>query len=113
MLPSELVTYFKITKVEFSTERVLFHYLAEILSEYRVSNKMLLLILCDAVRFFCDATRFFYDALHFFCDALRHQLLRVSPFTGEPTLEQIRNKYPLLKDRLFILTNGSTQFFRL
>ncbi|MFA6820304.1 MAG: hypothetical protein WCR53_07140 [Bacteroidaceae bacterium] len=36
---------------------------------------MLLLILCDAVRFFCDATRFFHDALCFFCDALRHHLL--------------------------------------
>jgi len=75
MAPSELITYFTITKVESNTERVLFHYLAEILSEYSVPNKMLLLILCDAVRFFRDATRFFHDALHFFCDALRHQLL--------------------------------------
>ncbi|MFA6819066.1 MAG: hypothetical protein WCR53_00780 [Bacteroidaceae bacterium] len=44
---------------------------AEILSEYGVTNEMLLFILCDAVRFFCDATRFFHDALRFFCDALR------------------------------------------
>ncbi|MFA6819955.1 MAG: hypothetical protein WCR53_05345 [Bacteroidaceae bacterium] len=35
----------------------------------------LLLIVCDAVRFFYDATRFFHDALRFFYDALRHQLL--------------------------------------
>ncbi|MFA6819518.1 MAG: hypothetical protein WCR53_03085 [Bacteroidaceae bacterium] len=48
--------------------------MAEILSKYNVLNELLLLILCDAVRFFCDATRFFYDALRFFCDALRHQL---------------------------------------
>jgi len=75
MLPSELITYFKITKVESSKERVLFHYLAEFLSEYSVSNKILPLILCDAVRFFCVAMRFFHDALHFFHDALRHQLL--------------------------------------
>ena len=51
-----------------------FHYLAEILSEYSVQNERLLLILCDAVRFFGDATRFFHDALRFFCDALRHKL---------------------------------------
>ncbi|MFA6819365.1 MAG: hypothetical protein WCR53_02300 [Bacteroidaceae bacterium] len=48
--------------------------LAEIVSGYSVFNELLLLILCDAVRFFCDATCFFYDALRFFCDALRHQL---------------------------------------
>ncbi|MFA6819541.1 MAG: hypothetical protein WCR53_03220 [Bacteroidaceae bacterium] len=53
---------------------ILFHYLAEILSGYCVSNELFLLILCDAVRFFGDATRFFHDALRFFCDALRHQL---------------------------------------
>jgi len=75
MLLSELITYFKINKVESNTERVLFHYLAEILSEYSVPNKILPLILCDAVRFFCAATRLFHDALHFFYDALRHQLL--------------------------------------
>ncbi|MFA6820520.1 MAG: hypothetical protein WCR53_08260 [Bacteroidaceae bacterium] len=46
----------------------------EILSGYRLLNEKLLLIVCDAVRFFCDATRFFYDALRFFGDALRHQL---------------------------------------
>ncbi|MFA6820097.1 MAG: hypothetical protein WCR53_06070 [Bacteroidaceae bacterium] len=51
-----------------------FLYLVEILSGYRVLNEKLLLIVCDAVRFFCDATRFFHDALRFFCDALRHQL---------------------------------------
>jgi len=50
------------------------HYLVQILSEYGLLNKMLLLILCDAVRFFCDALRFFCDATRFFCDALRHQL---------------------------------------
>ena len=60
MLLSELITYFKITKVESSKERVLFHYLAEFLSEYSVSNKILPLILCDAVRFFCVAMRFFH-----------------------------------------------------
>jgi len=54
---------------------IYFYYLAEILSGYGVLNELLLLILCDAVRFFCDATRFFHDALRFFCDALRHQLL--------------------------------------
>ncbi|MFA6820413.1 MAG: hypothetical protein WCR53_07720 [Bacteroidaceae bacterium] len=48
--------------------------MSEILSGYCVPNEMLLLILCDAVRFFCDATRFFHDALRFFCDAPRHQL---------------------------------------
>ncbi|MFA6819204.1 MAG: hypothetical protein WCR53_01485 [Bacteroidaceae bacterium] len=48
--------------------------MAEILSGYGVFNERLLLILCDATRFFCDATRFFHDALRFFCDALRHQL---------------------------------------
>ncbi|MFA6819298.1 MAG: hypothetical protein WCR53_01960 [Bacteroidaceae bacterium] len=48
--------------------------MAEILSGCGVLNEILLLILCDAVRFFCDATRFFHDALRFFCDALRHQL---------------------------------------
>ena len=53
---------------------ILFFDLAEILSGYGVFNEKLLLILCDAVRFFCDATRFFHDALRFFCDALRHQL---------------------------------------
>ncbi|MFA6820366.1 MAG: hypothetical protein WCR53_07455 [Bacteroidaceae bacterium] len=48
--------------------------MAEILSRYCFLNEKLLLILCDAVRFFCDATRFFHDALRFFGDALRHQL---------------------------------------
>ncbi|MFA6820087.1 MAG: hypothetical protein WCR53_06020, partial [Bacteroidaceae bacterium] len=52
-----------------------FLYLAEILLGYSVLNEILLLILCDAVRFFGDATRFFHDALCFFGDALRHQLL--------------------------------------
>jgi hypothetical protein len=82
--------------------------LAEILSGYGVLNEKLLLILCDAVRFFGDATRFFHDALRFFCDALRHQLLwRMSKFDKYDRINSLK-----ATSLFYVLSTESEQFVK-